>query len=64
MFFELGTFFALIMATTKLKSGGNTMSPRQAIRILMLSPIYFRLSPAQRWRLVREYCQLVKSCKL
>lgn len=40
------------------------MSPRQAIRILMLSPIYFRLSLAQRWRLVREYCQLVKLYKL
>lgn len=33
------------------------MSPRQAIRILMLSPIYFRLSLPQRWQLVREYCQ-------
>ncbi len=33
------------------------MSPREAIRILMLSPIYFRLTPPQRWQLVREYCQ-------
>jgi len=32
------------------------MSPREAIRILMLSPIYFRLSLPQRWQLVREYC--------
>lgn len=33
------------------------MSPREAIRILMLSPIYFRLSLTQRWQLVREYCR-------
>ncbi len=32
------------------------MSPREAIRILMLSPVYFRLSLSQRWQLVREYC--------
>lgn len=32
------------------------MSPREAIRILMLSPVYFRLRPSQRWQLVREYC--------
>lgn len=34
------------------------MSPRQAIHILMLSPIYFRLRLSQRWQLVQEYCQL------
>ena len=33
------------------------MSPREAIRILMLSPIYFRLRPVERWQRVREYCQ-------
>ena len=32
------------------------MSPREAIRILMLSPVYFRLHLSQRWQLVREYC--------
>ena len=32
------------------------MSPREAIRILMLSPVYFRLTPLQRWQLVRDYC--------
>jgi hypothetical protein len=35
------------------------MDPRKAIRILMLSPIYFRLTVAQRRVLVREYCQLI-----
>ncbi len=40
------------------------MSPREAIRILMLSPIYFRLSLAQRLELVREYCRLVESCNV
>lgn len=34
------------------------MSPRMAIRILMLSPIYFQLSLANRRALVLEYCQL------
>jgi hypothetical protein len=34
------------------------MSPRMAIRILMLSPIYFQLSLANRRVLVLEYCQL------
>ena len=34
------------------------MNPRVAIRILMLSPIYFQLSLAQRRVLVFEYCQL------
>lgn len=33
------------------------MHPREAIRILMLSPVYFRLSVSQRWQLVREYCR-------
>lgn len=33
------------------------MSAREAIRILMLSPIYFRLSTLQRWQLVREFCR-------
>jgi len=36
------------------------MSPREAIHILMLSPLYFRLNPLQRLQLVREYCQLLK----
>jgi len=34
------------------------MNHRRAIRILMLSPIYFRLSLAQRRELVKEYCRL------
>ena len=33
------------------------MKPREAIRILMLSPLYFRLSLMQRRVLVREFCQ-------
>ncbi len=37
------------------------MSPREAIHILMLSPIYFRLSTVQRWKLVQEYCRLINS---
>lgn len=37
------------------------MNSREAIRILMLSPIYFRLRLPQRWQLVREYCRLFNS---
>lgn len=33
------------------------MSPRDAVRILMLSPFYFRLNLPQRWQLVVEYCR-------
>ncbi len=40
------------------------MTPRVAIRILMLSPIYFQLSPVQRWYLIREYCQLVNEYEM
>lgn len=34
------------------------MTPREAIQILMLSPIYFRLEPAERKQLIKEYCEL------
>ncbi|WP_339134736.1 MAG: hypothetical protein WGN25_16155 [Candidatus Electrothrix sp. GW3-4] len=33
------------------------MIAREAVRILMLSPIYFRLTARQRLELVKEYCQ-------
>jgi len=39
------------------------MQPREAIRILMLSPVYFRLNVSQRWQLVREYCRNFSSGK-
>ncbi len=38
------------------------MSPRDAIHILILSPIYFRLTLTQRLQLVREYCRSINSC--
>jgi hypothetical protein len=34
------------------------MTPREAIQILMLSPIYFQLGPAERRQLIKEYCEL------
>lgn len=37
------------------------MNPRRAIRILMLSPIYFHLSVEQRRELVAEYCRLFRN---
>lgn len=40
------------------------MEPREAIRILMLSPIYFRLTLSQRWELIREYCTLMSRLRL
>ena len=39
------------------------MDPRRAIRILMLSPIYFLLNLAQRRALVVEYCKLYRNCQ-
>ncbi len=32
------------------------MDPKQAIRILMLSPCYWLLDPRARKKLIREYC--------
>jgi hypothetical protein len=40
------------------------MTPRMAIRILMLSPIYFQLSLVQRKALVVEYCRLFKDSEV
>jgi hypothetical protein len=34
------------------------MSPQEAIRILMLSPVYFKLAPIDRKKLITEYCAL------
>lgn len=39
------------------------MKARTAIRILMLSPIYFQLSLTQRRELVMEYCRLFSRCE-
>jgi len=36
----------------------TVMTPREAIQILMLSPIYFQLQPAERRQLIKEYCEL------
>jgi hypothetical protein len=36
----------------------GAMTTREAIRILMLSPLYFQLPPINRKKLVREYCEL------
>jgi hypothetical protein len=32
------------------------MTSQEAIGILMLSPFYFKMSTAERQKLVREYC--------
>jgi hypothetical protein len=37
------------------------MSFRDAVHVLMLSPIYFYLPVPQRLLLVKEYCQIVNS---
>ncbi len=34
------------------------MTRQEAIRVLMLSPIYFKLKPANRKQLIQEYCTL------
>ena len=67
-------FAALAAATTQagLKTGGKNsfrekamsfvdskgMTPREAVRILMHSPFYFRLALADRKILVLEFCVL------
>lgn len=33
------------------------MTHQEAIRILMLSPVYYKLTPNERNRLVKEYCR-------
>ena len=40
------------------------MNLRDAIRILMLSPMYFRLPLPERLKLVKEYCQVMNSPSL
>ncbi len=32
------------------------MTIQEAVSILMLSPFYFKMSPAERKKLVQEYC--------
>lgn len=40
------------------------MSPREAVHILIHSPIYFRLTLPQRLELVKEYCRSINSFNL
>jgi hypothetical protein len=35
------------------------MTSQEAIGILMLSPIYFKMTPADRKKLVQEYCDFI-----
>lgn len=39
--------------------GGMEMDLREALGILMLSPVYFRFTPEERRGLAEEYCQTV-----
>lgn len=40
--------------------GGVLMTDRQAIQVLMLSPIYFKMKLLERKQLIRHYCKLFK----
>ncbi|MDU9049804.1 MAG: hypothetical protein Q3M30_13230 [Candidatus Electrothrix sp. Rat3] len=40
------------------------MNFRDAIRILMLSPMYFQLPLSERLKLVKGYCQAMNSSSL
>jgi len=33
------------------------MTYQEAIRILMLSPFYYKLTPGERNRLIKDYCR-------
>jgi hypothetical protein len=37
------------------------MTLRDAIRVLMLSPLYFQLPALQRLQLAKEYCQAINT---
>lgn len=37
------------------------MTAREAIKILMLSPIYFKIPPNNRIKLIKDYCLLYVS---
>lgn len=39
------------------KNKEGKMTQQQAIRILMLSPFYYKLTPDERNRLIKEYCR-------
>ncbi|MCI5120499.1 MAG: hypothetical protein D3908_04745 [Candidatus Electrothrix sp. AUS4] len=54
----------LKISSGKTKKGGYKMISRDAVRILMLSPLYFRLNARQRLNLVREYCLAMNSFSL
>jgi hypothetical protein len=41
---------------SKRRQGGNAMTPKEAVSILMLSPVYFKLALRLRLVLVREFC--------
>jgi len=43
---------------------GKRIMLRDAIRILMQSPFYFRMSPAERKILVQEFCALYGDVQL
>ncbi|SHO49409.1 hypothetical protein [Desulfopila aestuarii] len=34
------------------------MTQQQALKILMLSPLYFKLATVERMQLIKEYCRL------
>jgi hypothetical protein len=50
-----GPLIALVRGTAR-KNGENAMTPRTAVGILMLSPVYFKLTLQARLHLVREFC--------
>ena len=47
-----------MIKTNRFPIGVTTMTLKEAIRILMMSPFYFRLDLKARQVLVREFCQL------
>ncbi len=44
-----------------LQDTEGIMTAREAIRILMLSPIYFQIPPSDRIQLIKDYCILFVS---
>ena len=52
------SFFTDTELTRCFRGKEGHMTHQQALKILMLSPLYFKLGTAERMQLVKEYCKM------
>ena len=60
--YTLGTIYYTLLVKRKSKTSRQTkkvrqMEHREAVRILMLSPFYFRITVKERLKLIKRYCR-------